>query len=167
VGVEGNPPHGNDSVTLQLSDGTSVVLFDKQTTALRLARYMRQSKQLQVALNEDVTVVSANGGIKLLALENTLQNQKLLTSFVPVYTGDQLLFGHRSMSSVLSLTEALRSVGFCVKTSLPFANNLDLRLGNTGIQVIDWRYEVNPADSQGGSLLEDGSPLVFDYGTLP
>ena len=125
VGVEGNPTHANDSVGLQLSDGTLIVLFDKLTTALRLGRYMRQNKQWQVALSEDVTIVSANGGIKLLALENTLQNQKLPTSFVPVYTGDQLLFVHRSMSSVLSLTEALRSVGFCVKSPLPFSNNLD------------------------------------------
>jgi hypothetical protein len=163
VGVGGNPTHANDSVMLQLSDGTSIVLFDKLTTALRLGRYMRENKQWQVALSEDVTLISANGGIKLLALENTLQNQKLLTSFVPVYTGDQLLFVHRSMSSVLSLTEALRSVGFCVKASLPFANNLDLRLGNTGIQVLDWNYAANPADSQGGSLLADGSPQVYDF----
>ncbi len=163
VGVEGNPTHSNDPVTLQLSDGTSIVLFDKLSTALRLGRYMRQNKQWQVAASEDVTIVSANGGINLLALENTLQNQKLLTSFVPVYTGDQLLFVHRSMSSVLSLTEALRSVGFCVKSPLPFANNLDLRLGGTGIQVIDWNFQASPSDSQSGSLLADGSPLVFDY----
>jgi hypothetical protein len=163
VGVTGDPIRAADPVTLQLSDGTSIVLFDKLTTALRLGGYMRQNKQWQVAMSEDVTVVSANGGIKLLALENTLQNQKLLTSFVPVYTGDQLLFVHRSMSSVLSLTEALRSVGFCVKSPLPFANNLDLRLGLTGIQVIDWNYQASPADSQSGSLLADGSPLVFDY----
>ena len=163
VGVEGNPTHANDSINLQLSDGTSLVLFDKLTTALRLGRYMREHGQWQVALSEDVTIVSANGGIKLLALENTLQNQKLLTSFVPVYTGDQLLFVHRSMSSVQSLTEALRSVGFCVKAPLPFANNLDLRLGNTGIQVLDWNYMASLADSQGGALLSDGAPLVFDF----
>ncbi len=45
VGVEGNPTYANDTVTLQLSDGTSIVLFDKLTTALRLGRYMRQNKQ--------------------------------------------------------------------------------------------------------------------------
>ncbi len=67
------------------------------------------------------------------------------------------------MSSVLSLTDALRSVGFCVKLPLPFSNNLDLRLGNTGIQLIDWNYQASLSDSYQGSLLSDVSPLVFDF----
>ena len=162
LGVSGDPAHANDPVTLQLSDGTSITVFDKLTTALRLAAFMRHSSQWQVAASEDITIVSANGGLKLLILENTLQNQKLLTSFVPVYTGDQLLFVHRSMSSVLSLTDALRSVGFCVKT-LPFLGNLDLRLGQTGIQLVDWNYKASLSNSEEGSLLNDGTPLVFDF----
>jgi len=162
LGVSGAPAHPNDPVTLQLSDGTSVTVYDKLTTALRLAAFMRQSSQWQVAASEDVTIVSANGGLKTLIMENTLQNQKLLTSFVPVYTGDQLLFVHRSMSSVLSLTDALRSVGFCVK-GLPYNNNLDLRLGLTGIQLVDWNYQARLSNSEEGSLLNDGSPLVFDF----
>jgi hypothetical protein len=162
VGVAGDPIHGSDPISLQLSDGTSVVVFDMLTSALRLGKFMRSQKQWQIAASEDITIVSANGGIKLLLLENTLQNQKLLTSFVPVYTGDELLFVHRSMSSVLSLTDALRSVGFCVK-SLPYSNNLDLRLGNTGIQLVDWNYQASLSDSFQGSKLSDGSPLVFDY----
>jgi hypothetical protein len=162
VGVTGAPTHANDPVTLQLSDGTSVVVFDKLTIALKLGKFMRTQKQWQIAASEDITIVSANGGIKMLLLENTLQNQKLLTSFVPVYTGDELLFVHRSMSSVLSLTDALRSVGFCVK-SLPYSNNLDLRLGNTGIQLVDWNYQASIADSFEGSLLSDGAPLVYDF----
>ncbi len=162
LGVVGDPAHANDPVTLQLSDGTSVTVFDKLSTALRLARFMRQSGQWQIAASEDITIVSANGGIKLLVLENTLQNQKLLTSFVPVYTGDQLLFVHRSMSSVVSLTDALRNVGFCVR-GLPYNNNLDLRLGGTNIQLVDYRYQASLSNSEEGSLLNDGSPLVFDY----
>jgi hypothetical protein len=162
LGVAEAPAHANDPITLQLSDGTSITIFDKLTTALKLARFMRQSSQWQIAASEDVTVVSANGGLKLLLMENTLQNQKLLTSFVPVYTGDQLLFVHRSMSSVLSLTDALRSVGFCVK-GLPYLNNLDLRLGNTYIQVVDYKYQASLSNSEEGSLLNDGTPLVFDF----
>ena len=162
MGVVADPAHANDPVTLQLSDGTSITVFDKLTTALRLGRFMRESSQWQVAASEDITIVSANGGLKLLLLENTLQNQKLLTSFVPVYTGDQLLFVHRSMSSVMSLTDALRSVGFCVK-DLPYNNNLDLRLGLTGIQIVDYNYQASLSNSEEGSLLNDGSPLVFDF----
>ena len=162
VNETGSPLHAGDPITLQLSDGTSITVFDTLTTALRLARFMRQSKQWQVAASEDVTVVAANGGLKLLVLENTLLNQKLLTSFVACYTGDELLFQHRSMSSVVSLTEALRTVGFCVK-GLPFANNLDLRLAGTGIQVIDWFYAASVTEAQPGSRLSDGTPLVYDF----
>jgi hypothetical protein len=162
LGVSGDPTHANDPVTLQLSDGTSVTVFNQMTTALRLAAFMRHSAQWQVAASEDITIVSANGGLKLLILENTLQNQKLISSFVPVYTGDQLLFVHRSMSSVLSLTDALRSVGFCVK-GLPYNNNLDLRLGLTGVQLADWNYKSSLSNSEEGSLLNDGTPLVFDF----
>ena len=162
VDVTGEPVHANGPITLQLSDGTSLTVFDKLTTALKLVAYMRGAKQWQVAASEDVTIVSANGGLKLLVLENTLQNQKLLSSFSAVYTGDELLFQHRSMSSVLSLTDALRSVGFCVK-GLPFSNNLDLRLAGTGIQLIDYNYKASVANSQEGSLLGDGAPLVYDF----
>ena len=165
VGVTGDPSHATDPITLQLSDGTSITVFDKLSTALRLAAFMRNSAQWQIAASEDVTIVSANGGLKLLLMENTLQNQKLLTSFVPVYTGDQLLFVHRSMSSVMSLTSALRTVGFCVK-GLPYNNNLDLRLGNTFIQLVDWNYQASLSTSGEGTLLNDGTPLlVYDFTT--
>jgi hypothetical protein len=162
VGVSGDPTHAADPVMLQLSDGTALTIFDQLTTALKLAAFMRVSKQWSVAASEDVTIVSANGGLKLLLLENTLQNQKLLTSFAACYTGDELLFQHRSMSSVLSLTDALRSVGFCVK-GLPYANNLDLRLAGTGIQIVDFNYQASVANSEEGSKLSDGSPLVYDF----
>ena len=162
VGETGSPLHAGDPITLQLSDGTSLTVFDKLTTALRLGRFMRQSKQWSVAASEDVTIVSANGGLKLLLLENTLQSQKLLTSFVACYTGDELLFQHRSMSSVVSLTDALRTVGFCVK-GLPYVNNLDLRLAGTGIQVVDWNYAASVTEALPGSKLSDGSPLVYDF----
>ncbi len=162
VGEAGSPLHAGDPITLQLSDGTSLTIFDKLTTALRLATFMRQSKQWSVAASEDVTNVSANGGLKLLVLENTLQNQKLLTSFAACYVGDELLFQHHSMSSVVSLTDALRSVGFYAK-GLPYSNNLDLRLAGTGIQIVDFNYQASVANSQEGSLLGDGTPLVYDF----
>ncbi len=152
VGATGDPPHASDPITLQLSDGTSLTVFDKLTTALRLAAFMRRSKQWSVAASEDITIVSANGGLKLLLLENTLQNQKLLTSFAACYTGDELLFQHRTMSSVLSLTDALRSVGFCVK-GLPYINTVDLRRSSTGIQLVDCYYKASVDDSYEGSKL--------------
>ena len=90
-------------------------------------------------------------------------NQKLLTSFLPAYIGDQVRFVHRTSSLVLSLTDALKSVGFCHTGSLPFANNLDLRTGGADMQLFDWNYKASPADSTEGSLLNDGTPLRYDF----
>ncbi len=61
-----------------------------------------------------------------------------------------------------TLTDALRNVGFCVR-GLPYQNNPDLRLGGTNIQLVDYRYQASLSNSEEGSLLNDGSPLVFDY----
>jgi hypothetical protein len=124
--------------------------------------FMRQQSQWQVAANDDITVVSI-GATKLLLMENTLINQKLLTSFLPIYLGDQVRFVHRSMSTVLSLTDALKTVGFCMLSNTPLANNLDMRTNDTNIQLLDWHYESSPADSTSGSLLSDGSPIVYDF----
>jgi hypothetical protein len=162
VGVSGQPAHPGDAVVLALSDGTQITVFDTLETALKLANFMRTHKQWTVAASEDVTIALANGGIKMLVCENALQNQKLLTSFVPVYLGDELQFVNRSMSCVVSLTEALRSVGFCVKSATPFAGNLSLRLGGTSVQVVDWNYQASASDSE-GSQLHDGAPLLYDF----
>ena len=163
VGVSGQPAHPGDAVTLALSDGQVITVFDTLETALKLAAYMRTHKQWTVAASEDVTVAIASGGVKMLIAENTLQNQKLLTSFVPCYIGDQLQFVHRSMSTVLDLTDALRSVSFCVKQSTPFGGNLSLRLGGTNLQLLDWNYQASPADDAQGSQLHDGAPLLYDF----
>ena len=162
VGVVGTPTGTNDPIVLQLGDGTQVTVFDKLTTALRLLAYMRRNAQWNVQGSDDIMVVSINA-VKGMVLENNLVNQKLITSFLPTYIGDQVRFVHRSMSTVVSLTDALRSVGFCHTSSLPFSNNLDLRLGNTGIQLFDWNYVALPASTSDGSLLEDGSPLRYDF----
>ena len=156
------PSNPNAQVQLQLSDGSNVTVFDKLTTALRLMTFMRASSQWQVAANDDITVVSV-GATKLLLLENTLINQKLITSFLPIYLGDQVRFVHRSMSTVLILTDALKTVGFCMLSSTPLANNLDMRTNDTNLQLVDWNYESSPADSSSGSLLSDSSPIVYDF----
>ena len=162
VGVVGTPTGTNDPIVLQLGDGTQVTVFDKLTTALRLLAYMRRNAQWNVQGSDDVMVVSINA-VKGMVLENNLVNHKLVTSFLPTYIGDQVRFVHRSMSTVVSLTDALRSVGFCHTSSLPFSNNLDLRLGGTCIQLFDWNYVALPASTSVGSLLEDGSPLRYDF----
>jgi hypothetical protein len=66
------------------------------------------------------------------------------------------------MSCVVSLTEALRSVGFCVKSATPFAGNLSLRLGGTNLQLVDWNFQASATDAQ-GSQLHDDAPLLYDF----
>ena len=159
----GAPGHANDQVQLQFSDGSNVTVFDKLTTGLRLLTFMRTNAQWQVAANDDITIVSINA-MKGLLLENTLINQKLLTSFLPTYIGDQVRFVHRTMSTVLSLTDALKSTGFChPAATAPYNNNLDLRFASTGIQLFDWNYEASPVDSTTGALLNDGNPAAIRF----
>ena len=52
VGVSGPPAHPGDAVTLALSDGTQITVFDTLETALRLANFMRTHKQWTVAASE-------------------------------------------------------------------------------------------------------------------
>ena len=158
----GAPANATDPVTLQMSDGNLVTVCDTVETALKLLTYMRQNSQWQVLASDDVTVVSINA-VKGMLLENTITNQKLLSQYLPTYIGDQVRFVHRTSSLVVSLTDALKSVGFCHTSSLPFANNLDLRLQNSHIQLFDWNYKASPATSSEGSLLSDGTPLRYDF----
>ena len=63
--------------------------------------------------NEDVTVLNLR--YKLLILENTYTNQKMMNSYVFTYHGAGARAIHRSMADTITLTNALSSVGFtCV-----------------------------------------------------
>ena len=63
---------------------------------------------------------------------------------------------------MLSLTDALRAVGYCVASPVPYMNNTDLRVVGVNMLVVDWNYQANPATPSQGSQLEDETPLVFD-----
>ena len=98
-----------------------------------------------------------------MVCETNLVNQKLLSSFAPVYYGGLTRFLHRSASLVLSLTDALRAVGYCVSSTTPYANNTDLRVAGVNMLIVDWNFVANPASSAVGTQLEDANPLVFDF----
>ena len=146
---------------LQLSDGTVVQVFDKASTGLKLLAFMRTNSQWNVYASDDVVCVSI-GAVKLLVMETTLTSQKLITSYLPIVLGGEVRWASRTTSLVLSTTDALKSVGFCHKGELPFANNLDLRAG-AHMQLVDWNYQANPASSTAGSLLSDPTPLRYDF----
>ncbi len=156
------PGHPNDAVTIQLSDGTVAQVFDKLSTALKLLSFMRRNSQWNVYASDDVVCVSV-GAAKLLVLESSLINQKLITSHLPIYLGGEVRWASRTASLVLSTTDALKSVGFCHKGELPFSSNLDLRVGGAHTQLVDWNYEANPASCGAGSLLSDPTPLRYDF----
>ena len=158
----GAPVTVSDVVALQLSDGNNVTVCDTLGAALKLLAYMRTNPQWQVLASDDVTVVSISA-VKGWVMENTILNQKFLMQFLPTYSGDQVRFVHRTSSLVLSLTDALKPVGFCHTASLPFANNLDLRTGGADMRLFDWSYKASPAVSIEGALLNDGTPLRYDF----
>ena len=83
------PPSNADlSIALALSDGTSVTVFDKKTTALNLLTSMRLRNQWLLQLSDDIMAISVSG-TKILLLESSLTNQKLISSFFPCISMDR------------------------------------------------------------------------------
>jgi hypothetical protein len=152
-----NPAHG---VLLTLQDGSVVSVFSSTEVALQCLKAMKARGQWFLQGSEDVVVVS--NGSQLLLLEASLVNQKLLQQFACVYVSGRTLFQHRSCSQIVTLTAALQQSGYCMKASLPFAGNLDLRSAPNppAIQLVDWFYDAFPADSTSGSQLL-GQALVY------
>ena len=161
VGQTGSPPNATHSVQLTLQDGTVINVFDSVETGLKCLSTMRAKGQWFLQASEDVVVVSV--GVKLLVLEATLCNQKLLQAFAPLYQLGNVRFQHRNVSQLTNLTTALQQSGYCHKASLPFANNYDLKTASNppAIQLVDYFYTAFPADSTQGTLLEDSTPITF------
>lgn len=65
--------------SLILSDGTTQQVWDVLSTGLKLMDYMNSKSMYYLAANDYITII--NCGAKLLVLENTLLNQKLMNSF--------------------------------------------------------------------------------------
>ena len=151
-----NPAHG---VLLSLQDGSVVSVFSSVEVAMQCLKAMKERGQWFLQGSEDVVVVS--NASKLLVLEASLVNQKMLQQFSCVSLSGRTLFQHRSCSQVVTLTAALQQSGYCMKASLPFAGNLDLRSAPNppAIQIVDWFYDAFPADSSSGSQLAGG--LVY------
>ena len=131
------PPHYAAPVLLPLSNGRVVTVFDSLRTALLLMEQMRVNKQSFVYAGEDCMVISVNYH-KLLVCEPTLIIQKLLSAYTPVYSSGQVLFVHRSLSSVESLGAALSSEGAAVPGAL--LTNADLRQAKIPIVAVDWNF---------------------------
>ena len=94
---------------------------------------------------------------KLLLLEATVANQKLIQSYAaPLYEHGIVKFASRSSYDTHDLQSALQSVGSLQMT--PLSDNVDL--ASVGMQLVDWNYQANPSAGE-GSLLSDAVPLRY------
>ena len=147
------------SITLIKSDATTETVFDSLTTALKCLNFMNSKNMYYLMAGDDITVVNCQ--TKLLIVENTFTNQKMINSYVFSYHGKKIKGIHRNLSSMVNLTDALISVGF--KTNnVVFQNNGDLETNRPDaerprVKVLDWFY----FSQSNGSLLEDTIQIVF------
>ena len=150
------------SVDLILSTGLTQQVFGSLSSALKCTHYMEVSKLYSLSPNEDITIINLRS--KLLILENTYINQKMMNSYVFTYHGKQVQAIHRSMADMVSLPEALASVGFrCI--SLPWDTEVNPKMetyrsdkDRPGIQVVDYVYK-HPTTPH--TNLVDSSPTVI------
>ena len=157
-----NDPIFAGSVDLILSTGITQLVFDSLSSALKCIYYMETNNLYSLSPNEDVTIINLRS--KLLILENTYINQKMMNSYVFTYHGAGVRGIHRSMSDTVTLTEALSSVGFrCV--GLPWSTDSNPKMetdradkDRPRIQVVDWVYK---SPTLPHSNLLDSSPLII------
>lgn len=153
------------SVNLVKSDGTTETIFDSVQTALNCLAFMSARKQYYLMANDDIMVINISN-VKLLVLETTFLNQKLMNSFTMCYINGEVVGVHRNLSTIQSLTDALVSVGYKRSSATNFANNWDLQdsLPNPEkphIQVVDVNYRSVVSNSTNGSQLNDDTQLVY------
>ena len=140
-----NDPIFTTSVDLILSTGIAQQVFDSLYSALKCINYMEANNLYPLSPNEDVTILNLRS--KLLILENTYINQKMMSSYVFTYHGASVRAIHRSMSDTATLTDALSSVGFrCV--GLPWSTDCNPKMetdradkDRPRTQVADYLYK--------------------------
>ena len=154
------------AVTIVLSSGLTETVFNDLDTALRCLNFMNSRKQYYMQVNDDIMIVNISG-VKLMILETTMLNQKLMNSFNFIYSRGDVRGVHRNLSNIVSLTDALVSVGYKTSPAVQFNNNYDLE-GNLAdaerprIKLVDYHYVQNPSNSSTGSLLSDaGLGIVY------
>ncbi len=148
------------SVDIILSTGITTQVFDTLSTAIRCIAYMDSNNLYSLSPNEDITILNLRS--KLLIIENTYINQKMMNSYVFTYHGAKVVGIHRSMSSIVSLEEALQSTGFRV-VGAPWAVESNLKMETNRIDsdrprivVVDFKYK-HPTLPH--TALEDSTPI--------
>lgn len=162
TGLTAPPAGAGDAVNFSLSDGSTVQIADNLETMLKLLQFMVERGQWMLQASEDVVIVAV-GGTKLIVAEQTLVLQKLWASYAPCYIGGKTLFQHRTMSLMLSLDDALRSVGWFKSTTTSMQGNYDLTQNGANCILVDWNFRASVASASAGSQLVDANPIVYDY----
>ena len=158
-----NTPLSMIGISLIMSDGTTKTIFDNVYTGLNTLEFMMRRNQYYLMASDDIMLINVDG-VKLLILETTFMNQKLMNSFSFHYIRGKVRCIHRNLATIMDLTDALISVGYQKNTSVAFANNYDLQdilvdVNRPRIQIFDLYYVANPTSSTAGSSLED-SPAI-------
>ena len=150
------------SVELILSTGVTQQVFDSLSSAIKCTHYMESNNSYSLPPNEDITILNLRS--KLLILENTYINQKMLNSYVFTYHGAGVRAIHRSMADTVTLPEALASVGFrCIGLPWNTATNTKMETDRADkdrprIQVVDYLYK-HPTLNHTNLL--DSSPIII------
>ena len=113
---------------------------------------MRLRNQWLLQLSDDIMAISVSG-TKLLLLESSLTNQKLISSFLPLYLHGQTRFAHRNLSQLATMYDALAQSGHCWKTATSVQTNAHLLEANA--LLIDWFYPT--------SVMDDADPIKYDF----
>ena len=153
-----------DVVNIIKSDGVTETVFQDVTIALRCLAFMVARNQYYLQASDDIIIVNVSG-VKLLVLETTFLNQKLLNSFNMVYARGKIVCVHRNMSNIMSLSDALKSVGL-KSNGVLLMNNYDLETNvkqteRPHIKVIDINFKASVATSSEGSVLEDTLQIIY------
>jgi hypothetical protein len=158
-----NPTH---MVTLVLSTGESVQVGTVDMM-MRLITAMRTQQIWHIQPTEDLIIMLADTE-KLIICEATFQNQKLLNSCTPAYIQGQLAFLQRGTASVLSLDEALQSVGHYRMNRGAYMSNFDLQqpTGNFSPRmiIVDYAFKSDASATLEGTQTMDFPPL---YSSTP
>ena len=152
---------GNVSITKD--DGSTVVVFNSVQDGLTCLQSMYSKNMYYLQASEDIMIINVSG-VKLIILETTVMNQKLMNNYTFAYIRGKLRAIHRNLSTIKTLTDALISVGYKVNGD-PFSNNYSLQGALTTaqmphIQIFDLNYVSTPTIST-GSQLEDANPIVY------
>jgi len=153
-------PGGN--VSFLKSDGTNAIIFNSVQDGLTCLQFMHSKGMYYLQLSDEITLINI-GGVKLLILETTFSNQKLMNAFHFSYIRGKVRATHRNLSYITNLTQALVSVGYQHNGS-NFTNNYSLQGALTSgtytyIQIFDKNYLSSSLTA--GSMLEDANPIVF------